>query len=86
MIKMNRIMCVCVCYIWSTLLYGSETWTLTKQTKKLVHAFEMLMLRRILKISRAEHKRKNEALQLAKITPTLLSIIKKRKCKYLGYC
>ena len=44
-IKMNKILTsrkisivnrkkLCVCYVWSTLLYGSETWTLTKITTK----------------------------------------------------
>ena len=29
------------CYIWSTLLYGAETWTLTKSLEKKISAFEM---------------------------------------------
>ena len=29
------------CYIWSTLLYGAETWTLTKVTSDKLEAFEM---------------------------------------------
>ena len=41
---------LCVCYVWSTLLYCSETWTLTKIIMKKLQAFEMWMLRRILKI------------------------------------
>ena len=64
---------VCVCYIWSTLLYGSETWTLTKIRTKKLQAFEMWMLRRMLKIQWTEHKTNNEVMQLAKATSTLLS-------------
>ena len=59
-IKMNKILTsrktsidtrksICVCYVWSTLLYGSENWTLTKITTKKLQAFEMWMQRRMLK-------------------------------------
>ena len=34
------------CYIWSTHLYGAETWTLTKVTPDKLEAFEMRLYRR----------------------------------------
>ena len=45
----------------------------------------MWMLRRMLKIPWIGHKTNIEVLQLAKATSTLLSSIKKRKCKYFGH-
>ena len=45
----------------------------------------MWMPRRVLKILWMEHKENNEVLQLTKATPTLLSSIKKRKCKYFEH-
>ena len=39
------------CYIWSTLVYGAETWTLTKVTSDKLEAFEMWLYRRMLRIS-----------------------------------
>ncbi|KAG1681067.1 Protein unc-45 A [Nymphon striatum] len=42
------------CYIWSTLLYGAETWTLTKIMMTKIEAFEMWIYRRMLKISYTE--------------------------------
>ena len=39
------------CYIWSTLLYGAETWTLTKVTSDKLEASEMWLYRRMLRIS-----------------------------------
>ena len=33
--------CIAKCYIWSTLLYGAETWALTKVTSDKLEAFEM---------------------------------------------
>ena len=75
---------LCVCCIWSTFLYDSETWTLAKIVTKKLQAYEMWMPRRVLKILWMEHKENNEVLQLTKATPTLLSSIKQRKCKYLS--
>ena len=48
------------CYIWSTLLYGAETWTLTKVTSGKLEAFEMWLYRRMLRISWKEHKTNGE--------------------------
>ena len=64
---------LCICYVWSTLPYDSETWPLTKIKTKKLQAFEMRMLRRMQKIPWMEQKTNNEVLQLAKATPTLLS-------------
>ena len=35
-------------YVWSTLLYGSETWTLTSDLMKQLEETEMWFLRRML--------------------------------------
>ena len=83
-ISINTRKRLCVCYGWSTLLYGSETWALTKITTKKLPAFEMWMLRRMLKILSTEHKTNNEVLQLATATPTLLSSIKKENMTIFG--
>ena len=42
------------CYIWPTLFYGAETWTITKSLLSRLDAFEMWVYRRVLKISWAE--------------------------------
>jgi len=38
------------CYVFSTLLYGVKTWTLTKGTSNKLDAFELWLYRRILRI------------------------------------
>ena len=38
------------CYIWSTMLYGCETWTLSKGMVKNMEAAEHWFLRRMLRI------------------------------------
>ena len=53
---------IATCYIWSTLLYGAETWTLTKVTSDKLEAFEMWLYRRMLRISWKEHKTNGEVL------------------------
>ena len=39
------------CYIWSTFLYGCETWILTKTMESKLEAFEMWAYRRTLRVS-----------------------------------
>ena len=41
-------------YIWPTLFYGAETWTITKSLLSRLDAFEMWVYRRVLKISWTE--------------------------------
>ena len=50
-IKLQLRIRVLKCYVWSTLLYGSETWTLTSDLMKQLEATEMWFLRRMLRIS-----------------------------------
>jgi hypothetical protein len=38
-------------YVWSIMLYGSETWTIAKTERRRIEAFEMWCFRRMLKIS-----------------------------------
>ena len=52
------------CYIWSTLLYGAETWTLSKATVKKLEAFEIWTYRRIMKVSWKEYKSNEEVLSM----------------------
>ena len=40
-IKLQLRIRVLKCYVWSTLLYGSETWTLTSDMMKQLEATEM---------------------------------------------
>ena len=42
------------CYVWSTLMYGCETWMMNKADERRIEAAEMWFWRRLLKISRTE--------------------------------
>ena len=72
------------CYIWSILLYGAETWTLTKVTCDKLEAFEMWLYRRMFRISWKEHKTNADVLHKMN-TKILLNTIKNRKYQYLGH-
>ena len=67
------------CCIWSTLLYGTETWTLTKVTADKLEAFEIWLYRRMLRISWEEHKTNGEILHKMNTKRSLLNTIKKKE-------
>ena len=73
------------CYVWSTLLYGVETWTLTEILSNKIEALEMWILRRMLRITWKDKKSNKEVLKMAKTERSLLQIIKKRKMVYFGH-
>jgi squalene cyclase len=66
------------CYIWSTALYGAETWTLPILHQKYLESFEMWCWRRMEKISLADHMR-NIVLHIVKEERNILHTIKGRK-------
>ena len=74
------------CYIWSVLLYGCETWTLTSNLEKRIEAAEMWMYRRITKTSWKEKKTNKEVLKQLGIPKTeIVNTIKRRKLAYYGH-
>ena len=73
------------CYIWSMLLYGSETWTLTKATQNKLEAFEMWIYTRMMSISWTEHKSNENVLEMTISKRSLITTIKKRKLQYFRH-
>ncbi|VEN47725.1 unnamed protein product [Callosobruchus maculatus] len=74
------------CYVWSVLLYGMEAWTLKATTINKIEAFEMWILRRMLKIPWVDHVTNEEVLPRAELTDRqLFDTIKTRKIAYLGH-
>ena len=67
------------CCIWSTLLYGAETWTLTKVTSDKLEAFEMWLYRRILRISWKEHKTNGDVLHKMKNQKIIIKYYQKKE-------
>lgn len=76
---------VLVCYVWSTLLYCSDTWTLNNDTCKKLEAFELWCYRRMLKIAWSDRVTNEEVLIRIGEQRKLLSTIKSRKLRLFGH-
>ena len=51
------------CYVWPTLFYGADTWTITKSLLSRLDAFEVWVYRRVLPISWTEKITNEEVLR-----------------------
>ena len=71
----------CVC---STLLYGSETWTLSSVQEKKINTFHLRCLRRILGIT-WQHKITNEEVLRRTGLTTMYFILSQRRLRWLGH-
>jgi hypothetical protein len=71
------------CYIWTTALYGTETWTLRAVDQKHRESFEMWCWTRM-EISWTDHV-KNEVLPRVKEQRNILHEIRKRKANWIGH-
>ena len=75
--------------VTSIFLYACESWTLTGELQRRIHAMEMRCYRKILHISYKDHVTNEEV--LAKIQQAtgphedLLTIVKRRKLKWYGH-
>jgi hypothetical protein len=72
------------CYIWSTALYGAETWTLRKADQNYLESFEMWCWRRM-EISWTDRVRNEEVLNRVNEERNILHTIKRRKGNWSGH-
>ena len=77
---------IMMCYVFSVLSYGCETWTYSKAIDHKINAFETWCYRRMLRISRTYHTTNIDVLQhfFLKET-TVLNTLKNRKLSYAGH-
>ena len=73
------------CYVWPVMLYGAETWTISKAMKKTLEAAEMWFLRKMMKISWTEKKTNELVLEMAGTQRKLMSTICKRQLQVFGH-
>ena len=73
------------CYVWSTLLYGVETWTVSKTSEKRLNAFEMWSLRRMMRVSWTRRLSNENVLKLAGVKRELFRVVQNRKLCYFGH-
>ena len=73
------------CYIWSTLLYGCETWTISGDMIKKLEALETWFYRRMLRISWKENVTNVEVYRRMNTSTSLLIDIVHRQLTFLGH-
>ena len=73
------------CYVYSSLLYCCETWTLYLNDIKRLAAFEMWIYRRLGRIPWTEKRTNQYVLNHLNVTKSLMKDIKSRKLKYFGH-
>ena len=70
--------------VLSTLMYGSECWTLYSRQEQRLNTFHLRCIRRNLSISWQQHITNDEVLKRAGI-PSMFSILAKRRLRWLGH-
>lgn len=84
-LKMHSRIRLMKCYILSTFLYSAEVWTISNTMWNKIEAFEMWLLRRMMKISYTEHKTNEKVLEMAGYTRSLKENIIRKKNEYYGH-
>lgn len=72
-------------FVWSVMLYGSETWTMGKPEHQKIEAFEMWCYRRMLKISWVEKVTNEQVLRRLSEEMSLLKTLQKRRNTWIGH-
>ena len=72
-------------YIWPTLFYGAETWTITKSLLSRLDASEMWVYRRVLRISWTEKITNEDVLRRMGTGRKIVRKFKTMKLQYLGH-
>ena len=73
------------CYVWPTLLYECETWTISVAMQKKIDAFETRLYRRMLRISWNDMVTNEEVYRRMNIKQSLLVDIVRRQMSFLGH-
>ena len=73
------------CFIWSVLLYGCESWTLSAALTRNIEATEMWSYRRMLRVSYTAHETNISVLQRLRQERQLLRTIKERQTRFTGH-
>ena len=71
--------------VWTTLLYGSETWTLRKEDIRKLEALEMWLWRRMEKISWTYKITNEEVLERVGTDRQLINALRNRKKSWIGH-
>ena len=70
--------------VLSTLLYGSEAWTICSAQEKRLNSFHLRCLRKIMNVPWQDRVTNSDVLALAQL-PSMMSILCKRRLRWLGH-
>src|SRR5215469_6469042 len=73
------------CYVWSTLLYGCESWTLRKTDASKIQAAEMWFSRRLLRVSWIERISNEIILERMNSSMEIMKQIRQKQLRFLGH-
>lgn len=71
--------------VWPVLLYGCETWTMRKEERKRLLAFEMWTWRKLAKVNWSDRKTNVEVLEMVGEERILIETIMRRKKNWMGH-
>uniref|UniRef100_A0A8D8R613 Craniofacial development protein 2 n=1 Tax=Cacopsylla melanoneura TaxID=428564 RepID=A0A8D8R613_9HEMI len=72
-------------FVWSVLLYGCETWTISEKDKKHLEAFEMWCFRRTLRITWCDKITNEEVLRRIKEKRQVIINLEIRRAAWIGH-
>ena len=74
------------CYVWSTLLYGCETWSLPQTNEMKLRGLEMWMYRRVGRVSWKAKKTNKEVLNKLGLQSTkLMTVVRQKIVRFYGH-
>ena len=73
------------CYIWSVLLCGCESWTISKNMEQKLKAAEMWFWRKMMRISWTDKLTNEAVLEKVGAERQLLNTIRSRQWKFVGH-
>ena len=72
-------------YVWSTLLYGCEAWTVNREMELRLEAMEMWCWRRMMRVSWTERRSNASILETIGGRRELLATVRQRQMTFLGH-
>lgn len=72
-------------HVWSTLLYGVESWTLSAAMVRRLEAMEMWLWRRMMRISWTARRTNDEVLEMVGERRGLMGTVRLRQLKFFGH-
>ena len=72
-------------FVWSVLMYGCETWTISRAMEKRLEAAEMWIWRKVLGISWIDRVSNVQVLERVNTVRELLRKVRERQLQFLGH-